>query len=137
MKCQTVTFCANAPAGPVYRWVSHILKREKLNRESKAWRLSKLGWTQQAIGEKLGVSQDTISQDTRNSQLGKIRKDWNDKGIAEVANRLNLSLTDCYAAALDGMTDTQRLERLEIKLQPYDVWQLSTPSRASSSLATS
>jgi hypothetical protein len=107
--------------------VSHILEREKADRASKAWRLFKLGWTQTEIGNKLGVSQDTVSLDTKNSHLGKLRSDlgphWNEKGIAEVANRLNLSLTDCYAAALDGMTDAERLDRLDIKLQPYDVWQ--------------
>lgn len=63
----------------------------------------------------------------KNSHLGKIHETlgphWNDKGIAELANRLNLSLTDCYAAALDGLDDTERLARLDIKLQPYDVWQ--------------
>jgi DNA modification methylase len=112
----------------VYRWVSHILERERADRASKAWRLSKLGWRQEAIAAKLNVKdRSSISLDVKNSHLGKIHETlgehWNDKGIAEVANRLNLSLTDCYAAALDGMTDTQRLERLDIKLQPYDVWQ--------------
>lgn len=111
----------------VYRWVSHILEREKADRASKAWRLGKLGWTNQAIGERLGVNERTIRDDRENSHLGKIPNDlgphWNDKGIAEVANRLNLSLTDCYAAALEGMDDTERLARLDIKLQPYDVWQ--------------
>lgn len=111
----------------VYRWVSHILEREKADRASKAWRLSKLGWTQQAIGEKLGVDRSLISGDVKNSHLGKIHETlgphWNEKGIAELANRLNLSLTDCYTAAIDGMDDTERLQRLDIKLQPYDVWQ--------------
>lgn len=111
----------------VYRWVSHILEREKADRATKASRLSRLGWTQEAIGRLLGVDSTTISKDLKNSHLGKIQDDlgphWNEKGIAEVANRLNLSLTDAYAAALDGMEDTERLDRLDIKLQPYDVWQ--------------
>lgn len=111
----------------VYRWVSHILEREKADRASKAWRLSKLGWTQEAIGRKLGVARSVISEDVGNCHLAKIDtvlgEHWNDKGIAELANRLSLSLTDCYAAALDGLDDTERLERLDIKLQPYDVWQ--------------
>lgn len=111
----------------VYRWVSHILEREKADRASKAWRLSKLGWTQSEIGNKLGVTQGMVAQDIKNSHLGKINNDlgqhWNDKGIAELANRLNLSLTDCYASALGGLDDAERLARLDIKLQPYDVWQ--------------
>lgn len=111
----------------VYRWVSHILEREKADRASKAWRLSNLGWTHEAIGQKLGVSRQAVDLDAKNSHLGKISESlgdhWNEKGIAELANRLNLSLTDCYAAALDGKSDTERLDRLDIKTQPYDVWQ--------------
>lgn len=111
----------------VYRWVSHILERERNGRANVAWRLGKLGWTQQQIGSLFGVDRSLISGDVKNSHLGKIHEvigdNWNDKGIAEVANRLNLSLTDCYAAALDGMSDAERLARLDIKLQPYDVWQ--------------
>jgi hypothetical protein len=111
----------------VYRWVSHILDREKASRASKAWRLGKLGWTNEEIGVLLGVTEGSVRDDRKNSHLGKIANDlgehWNEKGIGELANRLGLSLTDCYAAALDGLDDKARLDRLEIKLQPYDVWQ--------------
>ncbi len=53
------------------------------------------------LSEYLGVSQDTISVDIQNSQLGKmyetLGESWNDKGVAEVANRLGLPL--CTTAA--------------------------------------
>ena len=43
------------------------------------------------IGERLDVDDTTVSKDLKNSQLGKIQVDlgehWNDKGVAEVANR--------------------------------------------------
>ena len=111
----------------VYRWVSHILERERTSRGSKAWRLAQLGWTQEEIGARLGVDRSLVSLDVNNSHLGKIHETlgehWNEKGIAEVANRLNLSLTDAYAAALDGLDDADRFARLNIKSQPYDVWQ--------------
>lgn len=110
----------------VYRWVSHIIERGRSSRAAKAWRLSQLGWTQAEIGERLGVDQKTVSNDRNNSQLGKIPEDlgehWNDKGVAEVANRLGLPLCDAMAAAMVGMDDEERLSRLGIKVQPYDVW---------------
>jgi DNA-binding NarL/FixJ family response regulator len=110
----------------VYRWVSHIMERGKASRAAKAWRLSQLGWTQAEIGERLGVDDTTVSKDLKNSQLGKIQVDlgehWNDKGVAEVANRLGLPLCDAMAAAMVGMDDEDRLKQLGIKVQPYDVW---------------
>lgn len=85
-----------------------LYEREKADRASKAWRLSKLGWTVREIGERLGIGKSQVSEDVsenshlgkigqamvredrENSHLGKIPNDigphWNDKGIAEVAN---------------------------------------------------
>jgi len=88
---------------------------------AKAWRLSMLGWTQAEIGKRLGVAERTVRDDTgKNCHLAKIADllapDWNDKGVAELANRLNLSLTDATAAAgrltffpLTSMTQTSRM----------------------------
>ena len=81
------------------------------------------------IAVRLGVSRPTISDDVRNCNLAKIDTDlgenWNEEGIAEWANRLGLPLTDCYAAAMEGMDDKQRFELLGITVQPYDVWNFS------------
>lgn len=57
----------------VYRWVSHILEREKADEASKAWRLTKLGWTSREIAARLGKeSHATILSLVNFSQLGKI-----------------------------------------------------------------
>jgi len=113
----------------VYRWVSHIIERETASRASQAWHLAQLGWTQKEIGERLEITQGAVSQDIKNSHLGNINNSvgehWNEKGIAELANRLNLPLPDCYAAAMLGMDDAERLKTLNIKVQPYDVWHFS------------
>ena len=50
----------------------------------KAWRLSQLGWTQEEIGERLGVVQSVVSLDIENSYLGNIAgllgDHWNASG---------------------------------------------------------
>lgn len=110
----------------VYRWVSHIIERGKAGRAAKAWRLSQLGWTQEQIGERLGIDRSIVSRDVQSSHLGNLHADlgenWNEKGVAELANRLDLPITDAMAAAMAGMDDDERLKRLGIKVQPYDVW---------------
>jgi hypothetical protein len=114
-------------ASTVSRWVSHITDRDKRSRATRAWRLTKLGWTQVEAGDRLGVSDRQIRDDREESHLQDLPvllgPDWNDKGLAATAERLDLPLTDAWAAALDGQDDEARLKALGIKSQPYDVWQ--------------
>jgi len=111
----------------VYEWVGHFINRAKASRETKAVRLSALGWTNQEIADRLDVkSEATIRLDRDNSELGKIAnsigKLWNTKSVAEWANRMAIPLTDAMAAAMVGLGDDERLKKLDIKIQPYDVW---------------
>jgi len=115
----------------VYNHVSHIINREKRNRQSKAWHLAKLGWTQREIAEKLDVTERTIRDDTgKNCNLAKISDilgpGWNEQELTETAERLDLNLTDCYAAAIAEMSDAEKLKTLGIKTQPYDVWKFQS-----------
>lgn len=110
----------------VYNWVGHIINRDKASRATKAWRLAMLGWTQREIGERLGVDNSLISKTLKDSNIGKIQDiigdNWNAQAVAETARRMDWPLTDSWAAAMVGLDDTDRLAKLEIKLQPYDVW---------------
>jgi hypothetical protein len=110
----------------VYDWVGHILSREKEQRQWSAVRLAMLGWTQQEIGDLLGVSRQTITEDAKNSGSGvsgirALAKDRVERH--EIARRFNLPPTLVEAVVLSGQDDAARLKRLDIKVQPYDVWQ--------------
>jgi transcription initiation factor TFIIIB Brf1 subunit/transcription initiation factor TFIIB len=68
-----------------------------------------LGWTQREIAEKLDVTERTVRDDTgKNCNLAKISgtlgPGWNEQEIADTAKRLDVDITDGYAAAM------QRLE---------------------------
>ena len=111
----------------VYEWVSHFINRARADRQTKAWRLSQLGWTQQEIADRLDSKRETVRNDLgHNCEIAKIAtaigQNWNDKGVAEWANRMNVPLCDAMAAAMEGMNDSDRLKKINIKLQPYDVW---------------
>ncbi len=51
---------------------------------------------------------------------------WNEQGVAETANRLDLPLTDAYAAAMENMDDLARMDKLGISIRPYNA-QVSGP----------
>jgi len=77
------------------------------------------------------MSHQTVSDVlTGNGHLADFGKllgpNWNEKGLQQEAERLGIPLIDAWAAALDGMPDDERLNRLGIKIQPYDVWQFSS-----------
>lgn len=110
----------------VYDWVGHILSREREERQSKVLRLSMLGWTQQEIADLLDVSQPLVSTDIRNCDSAKTNIRQLSEGRTErheIARRFNLPPTLVEAITLDGKDDAERLKKLGIKVQPYDVWQ--------------
>ena len=109
----------------VYDWVGHILSREREERQAKVLRLSMLGWTQDDIASHLDVSQPTVSVDIKNCESAKT----NIRQLAEsrterheIARRFNLAPALIEAVTLDGADDAKRMDRLGIKVQPYDVW---------------
>lgn len=112
----------------VYDWVGHILSREKEQRQWSAVRLSMLGWTNEEVGARLGVSEGTIRGDRKNSESGvstihELHKDRVERH--EIARRFNLPPTLVEAITLDGKDDAERVKKLGIKVQPYDVWQFA------------
>lgn len=112
----------------VYDWVGHILSREKEQRQWSAARLSMLGWQGKEIAQWLEVDPATVSRDLQNSESGvmQVRQLAQQRTERhEIARRFNLPATLVEAITLDGLDDAQRLKKLGIKIQPYDVWQFA------------
>jgi hypothetical protein len=92
-----------------------------------------LGWTQDEISKKLkaiwpdakGTAQKSISESLVEMQKSPfpLKTDL-EKGHApaELAKRYALPEILVWTVALEGLTDAERLEKLGIKIQPYDVW---------------
>ncbi len=109
-------------------YVRDIKARKDEHDRSILLRLSMLGWTQQEIGDAIGVTKQSAGQKSKEmAELPKLAKNILDTGIPhmDVAERFNLPLQLVWAIDLDGRTDAERMERLGIKIQPYDVWQFS------------
>jgi DNA modification methylase len=112
----------------VYNWVSDILNKAKIGREIKAWRLSRLGWTGDEIGEKLGISRKSADDFGKNCNIANIAKllgdNWNPRGLEDVRKQLGeeVKQSDAWAAAMDGMEDHAKFEKLDWGLRTWDDW---------------
>jgi len=87
------------------------LSREREERRAKVLRLAMLGWTQKEIAELLGVSQQTVSVDTKNCDSAKIGiRDLASQHIErhEIARRFNLPPVLVEAITLEGLDDAER-----------------------------
>ena len=109
-------------------YVKDIKGRRKEQQRAVIMRLDRLGWTQEEVAQVVGVTQGRIAQILLEMpELAKLIKSVLASGIPhlEVAERFNLPLQVVWAIDLDGRDDADRLDRLGIKVQPYDVWQFA------------
>jgi len=109
-------------------YVSDIKARRREQQKTVAYRLHRLGWTQEETANTVGCSQRYVSEIVEEfPELEKVLKNLLDDGIPhlDVAERFNMPLILVWAIDLHGRTDAQRMERLGIKTQPYDVWHFS------------
>lgn len=83
----------NVSRQTINNWISDIRTRQKGSRDGLIIRLSKLGWTQEEIAEKVGITQQRVQQITNNANFGKICNDYNDgKSISEIAEYYGLDI---------------------------------------------
>ena len=90
-----------------------------------AYRLHRLGWTQEEIAEQVGVSRDVYRTFLGEfPALEKTPKDLLRENIPhlDIAERFQMPLILTHAIALDGRNDQERFKHLDMTLQPYDVW---------------
>jgi len=115
--------------GTAHSYVADILARRKEEKKMTAYRLNLLGWTQEEIGEVVGMSRQWVDKNLPLfSTLKKVAKNLLSEGHPhlDVAERYNMPLILVWAIDLSGHTDQERMNKLGIKIQPYDHWSFST-----------
>ena len=122
---ETLTRFIDVSKSTAANYVADIRARRKEAQKMVAYRLHRLGWTMEEIGETINLAKSNVSNICSEfPDLEKQNKSLLDSGIPhlDVAERFNMPLTLVWAVDLAGRTDEQRLDRLGIKIQPYDVW---------------
>jgi len=115
------------------KFIESLVAEYEETKRSIVMRLSFLGWSQDEISNSLesiypnakGTSQQWVADFLpENGKFQKlVKSDW-DKGLqpGTVAQRYNLPEILAWHIGLSEYTDQQRMEKLGIKVQPYDFW---------------
>jgi DNA modification methylase/transposase-like protein len=119
-------------------WVRDIKHKHEASQQSIITRLDLLGWTQQDIGNVVGLTRPRVEQVliemTKSSKLSQSLKDLLGRGnsIHEVSKSLGLDPILAWALLLKDETDINRLKKLEnendglnCSPRPYDTWNFS------------
>jgi len=122
-------------ARTVREWVRDIKARQRAEREAIVYRLNLLGWTQEEMAEAIGRTQQRVSQILQEmADLPKLVRSFLERGdsVERVAEKLNVDVQLAWAIALEGLSDEERLEKLDSEVEglsctprPYDFWYFS------------
>jgi len=104
-------------------WITDIRARQKTNRDSIIIRLSRLGWAQEKISEKVGINQQRISQITNNANFGNIGNLLSQgRDMEYIAGHYHMDLSLAWALRLEGKTDQEKFKELGWGLRTWDQW---------------
>ena len=93
----------------VNEWIKEIRAKQRAGRNSVIVRLSRLGWTQEEIGEAVDLDQSVISKIMQNTEFGILHNfltqgrsmDW-------ITEHLNIDLALAWSLRLEDKTDQER-----------------------------
>ena len=104
-------------------WVSDIRARQRTSRDSTIIRLARLGWTQEKISDKVGLSQNRVSEIIGNTNIGNIDTLLSQGHDMEyIARHFQMDLPLTWALKLHGKTDQEKFKELGWGLRTWDNW---------------
>jgi hypothetical protein len=104
-------------------WISDIRARQRTSRDSTIIRLGRLGWTQDKISDKVGLSRNRVCEIVGNTNIGNI-----DILLAQghdmeyIARHFQMDLPLTWAIRLQGKTDQEKFKELGWGLRTWDQW---------------
>ena len=108
-------------------WISDIRARQKASRNTVILRLNRLGWSQGKISEKVGLSQNRVSEIIGNANICNIDNLLSQGHDMEyIARHYNMDLPLVWALHLEGKTDQEKFQELGWGLRTCDQWSFNT-----------
>ena len=108
-------------------WIQSIRAKQKAKRDRIIFKLSMLGWSTREIAEVTGIGKSQVSELSSNGEIAKIGQsisDWLTQGktVEEAAAKLEIDATLVWAIHLQGKSDEQRAEALNIDIKKFSTW---------------
>ena len=104
-------------------WVSDIRARQRTSRDSTIIRLARLGWIQEKISDKVGLSRNRVSEIVGNANIGNIDTLLSQGHDMEyIARHFRMDLPLAWALKLHGKTDREKFKELGWGLRTWDQW---------------
>jgi len=127
--CSTIAHYLDVSKSSAWNYIADIKARRREQQRMTAYRLHRLGWTKDEIAEIINTSPSNV-QNFRSQfpELEKVTKNLLTEGIphTDISERFQMPLILVWAIDLQGRPDAQRMECLDIKVYPYDVWNFSS-----------
>jgi len=99
----------------IHNWITDIRTKQKGSRDNLIYQLSALGWIQQDIGDKVGLSKSGVGDILKDAEIiifDKIGQDYkNGKTPSELAEYYGLDIPMIWNILLQGMDDIERFKR--------------------------
>jgi len=107
----------------VNTWISDIRARQRADWDIIIIRLSRLCWTQEEIGDVVGMSQGRITQIVSNANFGEINNLLSQgRDMDYIATHYHMDLALAWALRLEGKTDQEKFKELGWGLRTWDQW---------------
>ncbi len=107
----------------VNTWISDIRARQKAGRDIIIIRLNRLGWTQDQIGEVVGLSRNRISEIVGNANFSEIDTLLSQgREMDYIARHYHMDIPFALFLHLEGRTDQEKFKELGWGLRTWDQW---------------
>jgi DNA-binding XRE family transcriptional regulator len=107
----------------VNTWISDIRACQRAGREVTIIRLNRLGWTQEQIAQRVGISQGRVAQIINNTNFGEINNLLSQgRAMDYIARHYNMDLALAWALRLEGKTDQEKFNELGWGLRTWNQW---------------
>jgi transcriptional regulator with XRE-family HTH domain len=110
----------------VNTWITDIRARQKTSRTGTIIRLHRLGWTQENISTRVGLSRNRVSEIVGNAIYGNIDTLLEQgRDMAYIASHYQMDMALAWALRLTGLHDRDKFKALDWGLRTWDQWQFN------------